>query len=283
MKPKKVLFINLSNQHSEVRLLPELTPYLGGVVMGMKLYSLYRDFDPLVISIGPLNGFFPFVSKTSFVVENDGMIEDLYLGGSLSFRLAFSGIDALVLAGSCDSDAVLDIVDEEVKFLSPQSLDSSFSSLGLPGRRSVLQMDEGTLMLDGYFSLNAGFVEKKLISKRVTGLCLTGTKSVELPDVGKYTLLFNQILDQAGVLGVDFGNKPSCSGCPLGCSESRIGEMGGNILVHSLVACGYAENIYSNLGTVFSCLDVLGYNYTHEELEALPDIFSKTLKELESA
>lgn len=283
MKPKKVLFINLSNQHSEVRLLPELTPYLGGVVMGMKLYSLYRDFDPLVISIGPLNGFFPFVSKTSFVVENDGMIEDLYLGGSLSFRLAFSGIDALVLAGSCDSDAVLDIVDEEVKFLSPQSLDSSFSSLGLPGRRSVLQMDEGTLMLDGYFSLNAGFVEKKLISKRVTGLCLTGTKSVELPDVGKYTLLFNQILDQAGALGVDFGNKPSCSGCPLGCSESRIGEMGGNILVHSLVACGYAENIYSNLGTVFSCLDVLGYNYTHEELEALPDIFSKTLKELESA
>lgn len=280
MKPKKILFINLSKREAEVRLLPELVPYIGGVAMGVKLYSLYQELDPVVVSVGPLNGYFPFASKTSFVVENDGMIEDLYLGGSLSFRLAFSGFDTIVLAGFCDNPTILDIADEEVKFLDGSSAGVDLTSLGLPGKRSILQMNAGSLLLDGYFELKSGFVEKKFISKKLLGLCLTGTKIFDLPDKAKYTALFNQILSQANAIGLDFGGKPSCSGCPLGCSESRIGEMGGNILAHSLVACGYAENIYSNLGTVFACLDVLGYNYTHEELEALPDLFSKTMKEL---
>lgn len=280
MRPKKILFVDLSKREAEVRLLPELVPYVGGVAMGVKLYSLYQNFDPVIVSVGPLNGYFPFASKTSFVLENDGMIEDLYIGGSLSFRLAFSGFDGLVLGGACDAETVLDIADEDVKFLDGFSAGADFSSLGLPGKRSILQMDAGNLLLDGYFGLKSGFVEKKFIAKKLLGLCLTGTKTVDLPNVEKYTTLFNQILGQANTLGVDFGGRPSCSGCPLGCSESRIGEMGGNILVHSLVACGYAENIYSNLGTVFACLDILGYNYTHEELEALPDLFSKTIKEL---
>lgn len=280
---KKVLFIDLMQKHAEVQLIPELSPFIGGVAMGVKLYSLYKDVDPVVVSVGPLNGYFPFASKTCFVVENEGMIEDLYLGGSLGYRLAFSGVDALVLAGACDSSVVLDIIDEEVKFLDVAKTHNGadFSSLGLPGRRSILQMDAGNLILDGYFGLKVGFVEKKFIAKRLLGFCLTGTKVVVLNDVAKYTTLFNQILSQAGSLGVDFGGRPSCSGCPLGCSESRVGEMGGNILLHSLVACGYAENIYSNLGTVFACLDALGYNYTHEQLEALPDLFTKTLKEIE--
>ncbi len=282
MKPKKILFIDLSRRQAEVRMLPELVPYVGGVAMGVKLYSLYQDFDPMIISVGPLNGFFPFVSKTSFVLENDGMIEDLYLGGSLSFRLAFSRFDAFVLAGACDTQMVLDIVDEEVKFLDALSSGGDFSPLGLPGKRSILQMEAGKLLLDGYFELRTGFVEKKFIAKKLLGFCLTGTRVVMLPDVNKYTTLFNQILAQANTLGLDFGGRPSCSGCPLGCSESRVGEIGGNILVHSLVACGYAENVYSNLGTVFACLDILGYNYTHEELEALPDLFSKTMKEIGS-
>ncbi len=276
-----MLFVNLAQRTSEVQLLPELTPFIGGVAVGVKLYSLYKDFDPVVISVGPLNGFFPFASKTSFVMENDGMIEDMYLGGSLGFRLAYSGFDALVLAGSSDSQMILDVSDEKVIFLDLGKDGVDLASLGLPGKRSVLQIDAGNLLLDGYFGLKMGFTEKKFITKRLLGFCLTGTKVTQLGDITKYTALFNQILAQAGSMGLDFGGRPSCSGCPLGCSESRVGEMGGNILLHSLVACGYAENIYSNLGTVFACLDALGYKYTHEQLEALPDLFTKTIKEIE--
>ena len=96
----------------------------------------------------------------------------------------------------------------------------------------------------------------------------------------KYITLFSDILKQQELVTVEASNCPSCSGCPLGCERSKTGEMGGNILVHSLVACGYAEDVYSNLGTVIACLDCLGYKYTHEQLEALPDLFTKTLKEI---
>ncbi|MFH1295295.1 MAG: hypothetical protein ABIH84_01825, partial [bacterium] len=138
----------------------------------------------------------------------------------------------------------------------------------------------GNLLLDGYFGLKVGFVEKKFMAKQLLGLCLTGTKNYELADPEKYTALFNQLLAQTSSVGVDFAGRPSCSGCPLGCSESFVGEMGGNILLHSLVACGFAVNVFSNLGTVFACLDCLGYKYTHEQLEALPDLFCRTMKEI---
>jgi aldehyde:ferredoxin oxidoreductase len=274
---KKILFVNLSQKTAEMQLLPELTPYVGGVAMGVKLYALYKDYDPVVACVGPLNGYFPFASKTCFVVQNDGVMEDVYIGGGLSFRLKFAGLDAVVLAGAAGEDVILDITNDEVKFLSAQT---DFGSLGLPGKKSVLHMEKGSLLLDGYFAFDLGIVEKKFRAKKLLGFSATGTKTSPIAESAKYMELFTEILAQKDLVSVQESTWPSCSGCPLGCDKSRIGETGGNILVHSLVACSYAENIYSNLGTVFACLDCLGYKCTHEQLEALPDLFTKTLKEI---
>jgi aldehyde:ferredoxin oxidoreductase len=277
MEPKKTLFVNLSQKTAEIQLLPELTPYVGGVALGIKLYSLYKDLDPVVACIGPLNGFFPFASKTCFVVQNDGVMEDMYIGGGLSFRLKFSGLDALVLAGTSSENVILDITNDEVKFLDGHT---DFGSLGLPGKKSILQVEADSLLLDGYFGFDSGILDKKFVAKKLAGFSLTGTQRIPILESARYMTLFRDILKQKELVTAEASNCPSCSGCPLGCDKSQTGEMGGNILVHSLVACGYTEDIYSNLGTVFACLDCLGYNYTHEQLEVLPDLFTKTLKEI---
>ena len=277
MEPKKVLFINLSQKTAEMQFLPELTPFVGGVALGVKLYSLYKNLDPVVICVGPLNGYFPFASKTCFVVQNDGVMEDLYIGGGLSFRLKFAGLDALVLAGTSSEEVILDITNDDVKFLDAKT---DFATLGLPGKRSVLKLDKWALMLDGYFGFEGEIMEKKFAAKKIVGFSITGIKKIPLLDSKKYIALFNELLERKDLVAAVPSNCPSCSGCPLGCDKSQTGEMGGNILIHSLVACGYAENIYSNLGTVFACLDCLGYNYTHEQLEILPDLFTRTLKEI---
>jgi hypothetical protein len=52
------------------------------------------------------------------------------------------------------------------------------------------------------------------------------------------------------------------------------------VLIHSLVACHYADKIYSDIGVVFSCLNVLGYDYTHEDLENLPKLIEDTIKNI---
>lgn len=280
---KKILFIDLAQRKISLQVIPELNPFIGGVAMGVKIYSLFKNLDPIVICVGPLNGYFPFVSKTCFVIQHDGVIEDLYLGGSLSFRIAYSGVDAIVLAGMCDNPTFLDIVDEEARFFYVKDLGPNLdiSHLGLPGRRSVLLSKDGRFLLDGYFGFSLDLVDKKFLLKNIVGICFTGNKNYDIKDVNKYSDLFSQILAKAKDLSVEFGNNPSCSGCPLGCGESKFGEVGGNILPHSLVSCGYAENIYSNVGVVFSCLDVLGYNYTHEHIELLPELFTKTIREIE--
>ncbi len=96
---KKVLLIDLEKEASEVKSYADLQKYVGGVGLGLKLMHLYKDLDPLVLSVGPLNGFFPFASKTSVVLNDSGVIEDLYIGGTLSARIKFTGIDSIVICG----------------------------------------------------------------------------------------------------------------------------------------------------------------------------------------
>jgi aldehyde:ferredoxin oxidoreductase len=123
-------------------------------------------------------------------------------------------------------------------------------------------------------------LEDKLLKKNIRGMVITGTKNVSIENREKYSELFYKILERTNEITVEKDTYPSCSGCPMGCSKSRIGEIGGNTLVHSLVACTFAKNIYSNIGAVFSCLNVLGYDYTHEDIEQLPALIDEVLENL---
>lgn len=274
---KKVLFIDLEKNFSEVKTFPDFYKYIGGVGLGLKLYETYQDEDPIIFSVGPLNGFFPFVSKTSVVFNQEGVIEDLYLGGYLSTRIRFADLDSVVIMGVSSEEVVLDLHNNEVSF---KGADIAPRSLGLPGKRSFLNFVDNKLILDDYFSPPENFLEKKFIKKRLSGLSITGTNTFAPKDKSKYEELYKQLLDKTSMLAVEKGFFPSCSGCPMGCAKSNIGEMGGNVLSHSLVACAFADNVYTDVGTVFSCLNILGYDYTHEDIENLPVLVQNVLKKL---
>lgn len=284
---KKVLYINLNKRTYSVESHPDLDKYVGGVGLGLKLYSLYAEIDPIIFSTGPLNGYFPFVSKTSVVLNKGGVIEDIYLGGSLSFRIRFAGIDAIVLAGSAKEQVYLNICDEEVQFI-PAS-EGGIDAQGLPGKRSILKFQDNEasrtnvqdkLTLDNYFSVSEALLDSKFVEKNVRGIAVTGLRTFNIANREKYEDLYKNLLARTGDISVEKSENPSCSGCPMGCLQSRVGEVGGNVLVHSLVACSFAEKIYSDIGIVFSCLNVLGYYYTHEDLENLPRLIQEVLLEL---
>ncbi len=274
----KVLFIDLKRRTCSIELHPDLIKYIGGVGLGLKLFSLYSELDPLIFSVGPLNGYFPFISKTSIVLNKDGLIEDIYLGGSLSFRIKFAGLDAIVISGVSKGPVYLDICDENVRFISPDKAD--IGTFGLPGKRSVLEFTRDKLLLDNFFTTPEAFLDSTFKGKNIKGIVFTGSRTFEIEEKGKYESLYKNILSRAKDLTVEKSNFPSCSGCPMGCQHSKMGETGGNILIHSLVSCCYAEKIYSDIGVVFSCVDVLGYDYTHEDLENLPHLVQNVLSEL---
>ncbi|MBN1162848.1 hypothetical protein JXA34_03860 [Patescibacteria group bacterium] len=276
-KVQKVLEIDLQQKTSNTKSYDNLNKYIGGTGLGLKLMEIYKDANPIIFGVGPLNGFFPFASKTSIVVNSRNRVEDIYIGGSLSLRIRFAGINAIVICGKSPTAKIINIFNEDVKL---EKSPTETKELGLPGKRSVLEFNELNLVADRYFESPEEILEKSFIEKNVAGLVITGTKNFTLKNMAEYQKLYEYILNKSGILNTVASNKPACSNCPLGCEQSKTGEIGGNILLHSLVACGYAENIYSDIGTLFSCLNILGYDYTHEDLQNLPNLVEKTLQNL---
>lgn len=277
LSAKKVLAIDLNNKTSEAKSFVDLNKYLGGVGLGLKLLEIYAGKNPLIISIGPLNGFFPFASKTAIVLNDDGVIEDLYIGGSLSLRMRFAGIDAIVIYGKSDQKAVLEIRDTQVTFLGEES---DVHTLGLPGKKSTFCFENKKVLLDDYFTTPENYLEKAFLEKNIGGIVLTGTETFKPENFYDYQRLYNELLTRKKDLTVEMGNYPSCSNCPMGCGKSKVGELGGNVLINSLVACQFADKIYTDIGIVFSCLNALGYNYTHEDIENLPKLIEETIRKI---
>ncbi len=274
---KKILEINLSKKEYGVKSVHELNAYIGGVGLGLKLMEMYYDKDPLIFAVGPLNGLFPFVSKTAVIINNDGVVEDIYLGGNLSLRVRYAGIDAIVIYGKFEERGIVDILNSEVTFR--QGIED-IDSLGLPGKRSVIRQEGNKLVLGGYFNAPEYFLEKEFAKRNIEGVVVTGTEIINVEDFAKYEELYHKILLRKPELSVLEGSYPSCANCPMGCGKSKTGEIGGNVLLHSLVACQYADKIYTDVGVVFSCLNVLGYDYTHEDIESLPSLIEETLRKM---
>jgi len=272
---KKALIIELDKKRADVKSFSDFNKYIGGVGLGLKLFQTYFDEEPIVFSIGPLNGFFPFASKTSVVLDNAGVIEDLYLGGTLSTRIKFAGVDAIVLLGKAPQKLILNIRNTDVTF---EEEDTNANLLGLPGKRSVLKRANDEIILDDYFTTQEDFLEKKFTRKNISGMVVTGTETYKPADFGRYQEIYYRVLSQAKLITVNKSVDPSCSNCPMGCEKSRVGELGGNVLLHSLVTCSFTEKIYSDIGIVFSCLNVLGYDYTHEDIENLPKLIEEILQ-----
>ncbi len=274
---KKSLVVDLENKTFETKSHEDLDKYIGGVGLGLKLLETYIEKDPIIFSIGPLNGFFPFASKTSVILNDDGVIEDVYIGGSLSVRMRFAGIDSLIIYGRSKEKVVIEIQNTKVSFLD-ENVDPQ--SLGFPGKRSLLYFDGKNILLDNYFTTPENYLEREFEEKNIKGIVLTGTETYAPNNFEEYTKLYYEILNKQRDLRVDKGNYPSCSNCPMGCGKSKTGEIGGNVLINSLVACQFADKIYTDIGTVFSCLNILGYNYTHEDIENLPRLIEDTIKNL---
>lgn len=274
---KKVLIIDLTNKTTETKSYTDLNKYFGGTGLGLKLLEIHTDLDPLIVSTGPLNGFFPFASKTSIVLKNDGVVEDVYIGGSLSTRLKFTGLDSIIIHGKSTGNVILDIQNSKVVF---HDKETDMGSLGLPGKRTLISFDEKKITADHYFTTPEEYLEKIFVEKNISGISITGTENFSLKNFDDYKDLYYQILDKKGSLRVDEDDYPSCSNCPMGCGRSKVGEIGGNVLINSLVACQFADKIYTDIGMVFSCLNTLGYEYTHEDIENLPKLIEKTIRNI---
>lgn len=272
-----ILHIDLEKQEYAKKSYPDLARYVGGIGVASKTILDHLDLDPVVFAIGPLNGYFPFASKAACTFLHNGKFHDTYVGGRLHSRMRFTGVDVISFENKSETPVVLSIVDNEVIF---HNENTDQTALGVFGQRSIVSHSKEGMLADNHFLFGDKSLSEKLVSKNVVGFVVSGTQNYKVDRSDKYKKQYREILARTSDMLVPMGTHPSCSHCPMGCNKARVGENNGNFLVHSLVSCIYSEKIFGDLGVVFASLSSIGYDYQHEDLEALPGMVADNIKRI---
>lgn len=269
---RQVLHIDLAKQKASFGAYADLGKLLGGLGMGLSLLSQFKDQNPAVFSIGPLNGFFPFVSKVCALGLTQAKVTESYLSGRLSLMMRFARIDSLVITGTAATPLYVSVYpDGLVDFLDGPSGSEDFLKSGIAGRRSFMTFGHDQSLSDDYFNVDTE-IGRKIYLSNLLGLAVSGEDALPIVKERDYKELYLELLAKGNLLKVPYDGQISCGGCPAGCDFSKYEETEYDlILSHCLVSCGFASPIYENIPLIFSCLNSLGLPYKHEDLESLPD------------
>jgi len=218
---RKVLYIDLSKGESWVEERQELfEDWLGGTGVGIRLLEeeCPPDTDPLsprapiILSIGPLNGFFPVATKTvaTFKSPLTGELGESYAGGRLSLALRFAGHEAVVIRGRAERPAYISINDGDVQIKDATSIwgiDAQTTGIILRdrepgvGRRSIIRIGPAGealvryagVVVDTYRHFGRLGLGTVFGSKRLKALVISGTEHAEVPDARKYREIYSRL------------------------------------------------------------------------------------------
>jgi len=273
---KSILYIDLLNQNFELKAHKNLSEYLGGVGLGLKLLLDNFEKDPKILACGPLSGIFPYTSKLALLHIEDKDVKELYGGGSFAAKMRLSDIDAIILYNEPKKPLTISISEGKVDFIE-ETNSNKLAGLGASGKRSFLRLSSKT-RVDDYFGFGGALNVKNLKT-----LIISGEGEIKIPNIRTYNEIYNNILDKRSELSVKYSTDPSCWGCPAGCNFSCIGETKNvAVLPRCLIACQFAEDIYKEIPLVFSCLTVLGLKYNHDHLEKIPDLVGELRRSLKA-
>lgn len=264
----RVLEINLNRGQARFHSFVDLDRLLGGVGLALQLIKRDLSEPQVVLSTGPLNGFFPFASKYCCLSYEKKELTEFYGSGRLSFMMKFARIDAVVIYGTAPRPTWISVGEGGVNFYTDNETGRlSFEQESPPAKRSILSFSSDQSRADNYFAFRPS-VGRQLYLSNLLGLSVSADQPVSVSWRSEYQELYREILNRGRELEVAYAQRPSCAGCPAGCDLSiEIEERPELTLSHCLVACGFAKGIYESEATVFACLNSLGYRYKHEDLE----------------
>jgi len=219
--PGKVLYIDLTKGESWSEERQELfESWLGGTGVGIRLLQeeCPSGTDPLsprapiILSIGPLNGFFPVATKTTATFKSPltGELGESYAGGRLSLALRFAGHDAAVIRGQAEQPSYLSINDSVVKIKDATSIwgiDAQTTGVILRdcepgvGRRSIIRIGPAGearvryagVVVDTYRHFGRLGLGALFGSKRLKAMVISGTETMDVPDIRRYKEIYNRL------------------------------------------------------------------------------------------
>ncbi len=215
-----MLIIDLSSRETMLQERTDLTPYLGGVALGiqlMKEHSLFEEEplspqQPMILAKGPLNTIFPVVTKTCALFKSPltGELGESYAGMRLSMAMGMAGIDAIVIKGSSAGPIYLHIDGDHVKFKNAEPLwglniDETTRLLhdapGRRGLRSILAIGQAgerciayaCATVDTYRHFGRLGLGAVMGSKKIKAMVIEGSSSQPIADINAYQRTYREI------------------------------------------------------------------------------------------
>ena len=122
----RVLYLDLSTRQVEVRQRADLSAYMGGAGVAVKLLSetirpdleVFDPAQPIILAIGPLSTIFPVITKTvaAFRSPLTGEFGESHAGGRIAYALSHAGYDALIITGRAEQPIYVRIHDNRIEF-----------------------------------------------------------------------------------------------------------------------------------------------------------------------
>ena len=121
----RILTIDLGNKEIKLTDREDLSEYLGGVGLAMRLFEENVHYDrepldyeqPIIFAIGPLSTIFPVATKAVAVFPSPltGELGESYAGMRLALAMRFAGYDAVLIKGKAVKPVYLSISNHQVE------------------------------------------------------------------------------------------------------------------------------------------------------------------------
>lgn len=216
----RILKVDLSTNRSRVVQLEGRETFVGGSGLAALLFDTYGLTDqpwddvrqPLILTIGPLSGYFPLMSKTvcAFKSPYHDQYAESHAGGRSALALRFADLDALVIVGRASGPVCLAVGNHhidvrDVHYLWGQDADTTGKMLRRiypgSGHRSILRIGPAgetrsamaCINVDTYRHfgrLGGGAV---MGAKNLKAIVIEGDAAFELPGGKAYGRLFKDV------------------------------------------------------------------------------------------
>ncbi len=221
----KVLYINLTEQRSELKIREDLSGDYGGTGLATALFleevnlnePPLAELQPIVIARGFLTPYFPAATKgvAVFYSPLTGELGESHAGGRLGLAMSVAGIDAIVIKGRCKKLSYLAIYDDKVSFNDATPLKGVYATNTATlirekeknaGVRSILRIGPGgecetafsMVVVDTYRHFGRLGLGALFGSKNLKALVISGTGK-EYKDVARnsdYRQFFEELHNQ---------------------------------------------------------------------------------------
>ena len=217
----RILEVNLEEGKGRVLRREDLLSYLGGSGLAAALFEEYglpqespfHPDQPLIFTIGPLNGLYPLMNKAvlGFKTPYNGYYVETHAGGRLGMMMRFADLDALVIRGKASRPSYLVAGSREMSLEDARhlwGLDTSLTARMIRqredrhrGKRSILRIGpsgENMVKFAGinvdtfrhFGRLGAGAV---MGSKQLKAIMITGDTSFDLEFGPSYQKFYRKL------------------------------------------------------------------------------------------